>query len=48
MTMRATATGAVVRKPLGTETAGGGRQWCRMRYGELSAADDVRGGNGHR
>ena len=40
-----TEAGAGVRKPPGKETAGSGRRWCRGRYGDLRAADEVRDGN---
>ena len=34
-------TGAGVRKPPREETAGGGRGWCGVGYGDLNAADEV-------
>ena len=33
--------GAAVRKPLMEETAGGGRRWRGVDYGDLDAADEV-------
>src|SRR5438105_1516381 len=38
MTMRATGTGAVVRKPPGKEPAGCGSPCCRTHYGDFDAA----------
>src|SRR5450756_2322534 len=37
----AARTGAGVRKPPREETAGGGRGWCGVDYGDLNAADEV-------
>ena len=37
----AARTGAGVRKPPREETAGGGRGWRGVGYGDLSAADEV-------
>ena len=43
-----TEAGAGVRKPPGKETAGSGGQSCRVRYGDLRVADEVRDGNRRR
>jgi hypothetical protein len=37
----AAQTGAGVRKPLMEETAGGGRGWRGVDYGDLDAVDEV-------
>jgi len=41
MTVVRRAPGAGVRKPPMEETAGGGRGWRGLGYGDLSAADEV-------